>query len=145
MRRRLAIWFYRLLLVALGVGVWQIGVDRGFISHFFFGSPVVIASRLYDWFASGEIYRHLLITLEETVLAFLIGTGLGLAIGLALALNATASAVLDPFIKAANSMPRLILAPIFAVWFGLGIWSKVALGVTIVFFIVFFNVYQGVK
>jgi NitT/TauT family transport system permease protein len=54
-------------------------------------------------------------------------------------------AVLDPFIKAANSMPRLILAPIFAVWFGLGIWSKVALGVTLVFFVVFFNVYQGIK
>ena len=54
-------------------------------------------------------------------------------------------AILDPYIKALNSMPRVILAPIFAVWFGLGIWSKVALGVTLVFFIVFFNVYQGVK
>ena len=56
-----------------------------------------------------------------------------------------AAAILDPYIKAANSMPRVILAPIFAVWFGLGIASKVALGVTLVFFIVFFNVYQGVK
>jgi NitT/TauT family transport system permease protein len=53
--------------------------------------------------------------------------------------------VLDPFIKAANSMPRLIFAPIFALWFGLGIWSKVALGVTLVFFVVFFNVFQGVR
>jgi NitT/TauT family transport system permease protein len=56
-----------------------------------------------------------------------------------------AAAILDPYIKAANSMPRVILAPIFAVWFGLGIASKVALGFTLVFFIVFFNVYQGVK
>ena len=56
-----------------------------------------------------------------------------------------ASAIFDPYIKAANSMPRVILAPIFAVWFGLGVWSKVALGVTLVFFIVFFNVYQGVR
>jgi NitT/TauT family transport system permease protein len=62
-----------------------------------------------------------------------------------LALSPAASAVLDPYIKAANSMPRVILAPIFGVWFGLGIWSKVALAVTLVFFIVFFNVYQGVK
>jgi len=52
---------------------------------------------------------------------------------------------MDPYIKAANAMPRVVLAPIFMVWFGLGIWSKVALGVTLVFFIVFFNVYQGVK
>jgi NitT/TauT family transport system permease protein len=85
------------------------------------------------------------ITLIETALAFIVGTVLGLGIGLWLALAPTASALLDPYIKAANSMPRVILAPIFAVWFGLGIWSKVALGVTLVFFIVFFNVYQGVK
>jgi NitT/TauT family transport system permease protein len=70
---------------------------------------------------------------------------LGLACGLWLALAPTASLILDPYIKAANSMPRVILAPIFALWFGLGIWSKVALAVTLVFFIVFFNVYQGVR
>ena len=93
----------------------------------------------------GKIYGHLWITLVETVLAFLAGTALGLAVGLWLALSPLASALLDPYIKALNSMPRVILAPIFAVWFGLGIWSKVALGVTLVFFIVFFNVYQGVK
>jgi NitT/TauT family transport system permease protein len=70
---------------------------------------------------------------------------LGLAAGLWLALAPTAGAILDPYIKALNSMPRVILAPIFAMWFGLGIWSKVALAVTLVFFIVFFNVYQGVR
>ncbi|MEO8838639.1 MAG: ABC transporter permease, partial [Herbaspirillum sp.] len=74
-----------------------------------------------------------------------IGTSLGLAVGLWLALSPMVSAIFDPYIKAANSMPRVILAPIFAMWFGLGIWSKVALAVTLVFFIVFFNVYQGVK
>ena len=65
--------------------------------------------------------------------------------GLWLALSPAAAAVFDPYIKAANAMPRVILAPIFFVWFGLGIWSKVALGVTLVFFIVFFNVFQGVR
>jgi NitT/TauT family transport system permease protein len=69
----------------------------------------------------------------------------GLVIGLWLALNPVASALCDPYIKALNSMPRVILAPIFSVWFGLDIASKVALGVTLVFFIVFFNVYQGVR
>ena len=88
---------------------------------------------------------HLGVTLLETLLAFVIGTLLGLVFGLWLALAPTASAILDPYIKAANSMPRVILAPIFALWFGLGIWSKVALAVTLVFFIVFFNVYQGVR
>ena len=81
----------------------------------------------------------------ETALGFAIGSVLGLGIGLWLALSPTASAVMDPYIKGFNSMPRVVLAPIFAVWFGLGIWSKVALGVTLVFFVVFFNVYQGVR
>src|SRR5258708_17720091 len=78
-------------------------------------------------------------------MAFVLGTVLGLAMGLWLALSPTTSALFDPYIKAVNSMPRVILAPIFGVWFGLGMASKVALGVMLVFFIVFFNVYQGVR
>jgi NitT/TauT family transport system permease protein len=113
---------------------------------FFFGEPLKVAGRIWTWFvAEADIYRHLWVTLVETLLAFGIGSALGLAGGLWLALSPLASAVLEPYIKAMNSMPRIILAPIFSVWFGLGIASKVALGVTLVFFIVFFNVYQGVK
>jgi len=113
---------------------------------FFFGEPLKVAVRVWAWFVSdADIYRHLAVTLVETILAFAIGSVLGLASGLWLALSPLASAILEPYVKALNSMPRIILAPIFAVWFGLGLGSKVALGVTLVFFIVFFNVYQGVK
>ena len=112
---------------------------------FFFGEPQKVFVRIVEWFVSGEIFIHLGVTLFETLMAFLLGTIGGLLVGLWLALSPTASAILDPYIKAANSMPRVILAPIFSVWFGLGVWSKVALGFTLVFFIVFFNVYQGVR
>jgi NitT/TauT family transport system permease protein len=112
---------------------------------FFFGEPLKVLARIWNWFAGGDIYGHLWVTLLETMLAFVIGTVFGLVMGLWLALSPFASALLDPYIKGLNSMPRVILAPIFAVWFGLGIASKVALGVTLVFFIVFFNVYQGVR
>jgi len=112
---------------------------------FFFGEPLRVFERIWIWFSSGSIYPHLGVTLLETMLAFVVGTALGLGVGLWLALSPTASALFDPYIKAVNSMPRVILAPIFGVWFGLGIASKVALGVTLVFFIVFFNVYQGVR
>jgi NitT/TauT family transport system permease protein len=113
---------------------------------FFFGEPVRIFVRIWDWFIiDRDIYQHLWVTLLETVLAFVLGTVGGLVIGMWLALSPVAAAIFDPYIKALNSMPRVILAPIFAVWFGLGIASKVALGFTLVFFIVFFNVYQGVK
>ncbi len=112
---------------------------------FFFGEPLKVLDRLIAWFVSGEIYSHLWVTLVETLLAFAIGTGAGIGIGLWLGLAPTAAAILDPYVKGLNAMPRVILAPIFMVWFGLGMASKVALGVTLVFFIVFFNVYQGVR
>lgn len=112
---------------------------------FFFGQPLKVFEVIAEWFISGSIYKHLGITLFETIMAFFIGTGAGLGMGLWLALSPVSAAILDPYVKALNSMPRVILAPIFAVWFGLGVWSKVALGVTLVFFIVFFNVYQGVR
>ena len=143
------------LLVALFL-LWHVLTKPGLLpvfmfdndqqAAFFFGEPLKVFARIWGWFvAQGDIYQHLWVTLLETVLAFGLGTGLGLACGLWLALSPLAAAITDPYIKALNSMPRVILAPIFAVWFGLGIASKVALGVTLVFFIVFFNVYQGVK
>src|SRR6266850_4381628 len=134
------------ILLLLGVLlVWHVLTSTGVLPKFFFGSLLTVLGNAARWFVSGKIYRHLAVTLIETVLAFGVGTVLGLAVGLWLALSPTASSLLEPYIKAANAMPRVILAPIFAVWFGLGILSKVALGVTLVFFIVFFNVYQGVK
>ena len=91
------------------------------------------------------ILYDLAITSIETVLAFAFGAFGGILFGFVFARGETLAAVFDPYIKAANALPRVVLAPIFALWFGLGIWSKVALGFTLVFFIVFFSVYQGVK
>lgn len=143
------------LLVVLFV-LWHVLTAPGLIppfvfendqqAAFFFGQPLQVFARIWAWFVThADIYQHLWVTLVETVLAFGIGTALGLGFGLWLALSPLAAAIAEPYIQAANSMPRVILAPIFAVWFGLGMASKVALGVTLVFFIVFFNVYQGVK
>jgi NitT/TauT family transport system permease protein len=152
--RNLRVWQVGLLVFIFVL--WHVATKPGLVppivfendqqAAFFFGEPLKIFSRIWAWFVTNaDIYQHLWVTLLETVLAFGIGTVLGLACGLWLALSPLAAAIADPYIKAANSMPRVILAPIFAVWFGLGIASKVALGVTLVFFIVFFNVYQGVK
>ena len=151
--RALRLWQLALLVALLAF--WYVATSPTLLppvyfddpnkAAFFFGEPLKVFQRIWEWFASGTIYAHLWVTLLETLLAFVIGTGLGLAVGLWLALSPTASALLDPYIKALNSMPRVILAPIFAVWFGLGIASKVALGITLVFFIVFFNVFQGVR
>jgi len=141
--KTLRVWQLAVLVVILVV--WH-AITRDPAVSFFFGEPIKVFQRIWQWFVTdADIYLHLGITLLETMLAFAIGTVAGLGFGLWLALSNMAGAILDPYIKAMNSMPRVILAPIFALWFGLGIWSKVALAVTLVFFIVFFNVYQGVK
>jgi NitT/TauT family transport system permease protein len=152
--KNLVLW--QVLVLVLVFVVWHVLTKPGLIppflfendrqAAFFFGEPLRVLARIWAWFfTTRDIYGHLFVTLVETVLAFLIGTAGGLGVGLWLALSPMAAAILDPYIKALNSMPRVILAPIFAVWFGLGIASKVALGFTLVFFIVFFNVYQGVR
>ena len=151
---RLRLWQALLLLVV--VGFWYVMTEPGLVppvmfqndrqAAFFFGQPWQVAQRIWVWFViDADIYRHLRVTLTETVLAFGIGAAAGLGGGLWLALSPLVSRVLEPYIKAMNAMPRIILAPIFGVWFGLGLGSKVALGFTLVFFVVFFNVYQGVK
>src|SRR5216683_1464091 len=81
----------------------------------------------------------------QALLAFAIGSIAGVLVGFWFARKPGIAAVFDPYVKMLNALPRVVLAPIFTLWFGLGIWSKVALGITLVFFIVFFNVYQGVK
>jgi len=142
-RGRILAW--QIGVAVIGLGLWHVLTATKILDPFFFATPLGVIERTWRDFASGVIWRHLGVTLLETVLAFAIGSLGGTALGFWFARRAMAAAVFDPYIKAANALPRVVLAPIFALWFGLGIWSKVALGVTLVFFIVFFNVYQGVR
>lgn len=147
----------RVLLVTLQVSVavvtilvWQVITTTDLLGDptqtaFFFSTPADVASQIWRWFASGTIWYHLWITLSEAALAFIIGAVAAIVVGFWFARQPRLAAVFDPYVKGANALPRVVLAPIFTLWFGLGIWSKVALGFTLVFFIVFFNVYQGVK
>ena len=143
--------FLAQLLVGLAfVGFWHVATTVPQLvnvkeAQFYFSTPYDIAARVGKMFIDGDIWRHLGITLEESMLAFFIGAGLGLAFGFIFARKPILAAITDPFLKATNSLPRVVLAPIFALWFGNGIASKVALGVSLVFFIVFFNVFQGVR
>jgi NitT/TauT family transport system permease protein len=147
----------RTLLLSLQIGVavamiavWHVLTTTTLIGdpdklQFFFSTPADVARQIWAWFANGSIWYHLWITLSEAILAFVIGAVAAILLGFWFARQPRLAAVFDPYIKAANALPRVVLAPIFTLWFGLGIWSKVALGFTLVFFIVFFNVYQGVK
>src|ERR1700693_5411382 len=147
---RLTLLACQLLVAVVVLGLWQlfatVPIFGGMLlPRFFFSNPVDVGSQIFDWFRSGVIWKHLLITLWESVLAFAIGSLGGVMVGFWFARQPRVAAVFDPYVKMVNALPRVVLAPIFTLWLGLGIWSKVALGVTLVFFIVFFNVYQGVK
>jgi NitT/TauT family transport system permease protein len=140
----------QVLVAAAVIAAWHfattIPVGEGpLLPPFFFSTPGDVALRIVGFFTSGIIWRHLWVTLTESLLAFVIGSVGGVLIGFWFARKPLIAAVFDPYVKMANALPRVVLAPIFTLWFGLGIWSKVALGVTLVFFIVFFNVYQGVR
>jgi NitT/TauT family transport system permease protein len=150
MMPRLTLLSLQILVAIVALALWQFLatvpiLGRIWLPPFFFSNPVDVGSQIVDWFASGVIWKHLGITLWESILAFAIGSLLGIVVGFWFARKPLVAAVFDPYVKMANALPRVVLAPIFALWLGLGIWSKVALGVTLVFFIVFFNVYQGVK
>ncbi|MGE3149044.1 MAG: ABC transporter permease [Pseudorhodoplanes sp.] len=147
---RLKLIVLQLLVAAVVLVLWHLSTTvpvngKPIMPPFFFSTPLEVAARVYKWFAEGTIWRHLWITLAESALAFVIGSIGGVVVGFWFARKPLVAALFDPYVKMINALPRIVLAPIFTLWFGLGIWSKVALGVTLVFFIVFFNVYQGVK
>jgi NitT/TauT family transport system permease protein len=140
----------QVLVAIISIALWYLLSTYSIFGHvllppFFFSNPVDVGTQIVAWFASGVIWKHLWVTLEESILAFVIGSIGGVGIGFWFARQPRTAAVFDPYVKMVNALPRVVLAPIFTLWLGLGIWSKVALGVTLVFFIVFFNVYQGVK
>jgi NitT/TauT family transport system permease protein len=135
----------QLAVLIVSLGSWQILADIGYIDIFFFSKPSAIAKQTWDWMVSGYIWPHLAVTLTEALLAFVIGTVGGILAGLACARSDLVAAVFDPYIRIFNALPRVILAPILILWFGLDMGSKIALGVTLVFFVVFFNTFQGIR
>ena len=147
---RVTLLSLQVLVAVVSLALWQFFATVPILGHTRAAAVLLldadrVGSQIVDWFITGVIWKHLAITLWESILAFAIGSFLGVAVGFWFARKPLVAAVFDPYVKMANALPRVVLAPIFALWLGLGIWSKVALGVTLVFFIVFFNVYQGVK
>jgi sulfonate transport system permease protein len=148
-RRRFTVNILRVLVLVVIVGGWELFSRVGIIDPFFWGQPTGILAQIVTWVlhgtAQGPLWVQIAVTLEETILGFIIGVVLGIIFGVVLGRNQFLADVLGPYIKAANSIPRVVLGSIFVIGLGLGIQSKVALAVVLVFFIVFFNAFQGVR
>jgi NitT/TauT family transport system permease protein len=147
--RRALVIGLRLLFLIVILGGWEIGARRGWIDPFFYSQPSLIYGQLVTWFeqgtAQGPLWLQVAVTMEETLIGFVIGAVGGVICGIILGRNQLLSDVFSLYIKIANSVPRVVLGSIFVIALGLGIASKVALAVVMVFFVVFGNAFQGVR
>jgi NitT/TauT family transport system permease protein len=150
--RRLAATAVQIGILVAFVGSWEMAAAHHWIDPFFFSQPTVFVARAWRWLAQPgfllgghSIYHHLFVTLEEMLGGFISGVAFGVGIGFALGRSQFWSAVLNPYIQVLNALPRLVLAPIFVLLLGIDERSKIALGFSLVFFIVFFNTYRGVR
>lgn len=148
-RRTAWIWVGRVAVAVFVIGGWQWFTATGWVDKFFYGQPSGIWDSLVHLFtvgtAFGTIWENLWITVQEAFLGFLLGTLTGVVFGILLGSNRYLAAVFGPYIKVVNSIPRIVLGSIFIVAFGLGVFPKVLLASVLVFFVVFFNAFQGVR
>ncbi|MFM9922111.1 ABC transporter permease [Variovorax sp. H27-G14] len=147
-RRRMIIGL-RLVVLVVALGGWEIAARLKWIDPFFYSMPSMIYDQLVEWIrdgtSQGSLWMQVAVTLEETVIGFLIGSIAGVLCGILLGRNKLLSDVFSLYIQIANSIPRVVLGSIFVIALGLGMASKVALAVVMVFFVVFGNAFQGVR
>ena len=149
-QRRIQVHVTQAVVLVVLLGAWEIGSRMGWIDQFFFGSPSGIALQIVDWVTDGTgepgpLWQQIYVTMYEAVLGFFFGVLSGMACGVALGVSPFFADVFQPYIKAINALPRIVLGSIFVVWLGIGLASKVMLASVLVFFVVFFNTFQGVR
>jgi NitT/TauT family transport system permease protein len=142
------VWSLRLTVLVVVFGVWEL-LATYVIDPFYYSKPSLIADRLWGWFtegtSKGSIWSNLSVTLQEAVYGFVLGAVLGVVLGILFGRARLLAEVLSPFIQALNAVPRIVLAALFIIWFGLGMQSKIATALVLVFFPVFFNAFQGAR
>lgn len=141
--------FWRLAILFGILGGWELAAGLHWIDPFFYSKPSLIALQIYDWTmhgtSQGPLWLQVVATLEETLIGFFIGGAAGIICGILLGRNQFLADVFSVYIKVANSIPRIVLGSVFVIALGLGMASKVALAVVMVFFVVFGNAFQGVR
>src|SRR5438128_7088616 len=148
-RRRLLVLGLQVLVAVVWLGSWQLTTQLGLVDKFFFAQPSEIAQKLWVWITEGTelgpLWDQVLTTMEETFGGFVVGSLLGIVLGVALGRIRLLADVLSPYIKGANAIPRVVVGALFAISLGLDIKSKIATAAILVFFVVFFNAFQGVR
>ena len=148
-KRRMLVYAARVAVFVIVFGGWQLFTSLKIVDPFFFGQPSGIVRKLWDWAqhgtAYGSLWSQIWVTMEEALLGFIFGVTGGVVFGILLGQVRFLADVLGPYIKAVNALPRIVLGSIFLIFLGLGMTSKVVLAAVLVFFVVFFNAFQGVR
>lgn len=145
LRQNIVITSLRLIIILSFFLSWELGGRLGALDTFFFSSPTVIAGDLFDLFSSGKIYPHVLMTMKEVFMGLLLGSLSGITTGIILGKYETLARAMDPVIMGLYAIPKIAIAPLFILWFGLGIIGKIVFAWVVVFFLVFFKTYAGIR
>ncbi len=127
------------------VALWQWAAQAGHLNPLYMPAPSAVAATLVQLFVSGTIWPHLYATFSAALGGLVIGLGLGAVLGAAAALTPFIGDLLEPVMIGLNAVPRVVLAPLFVIWFGIGLGSKVALAVMLVAVLIFFTVFTGIR
>lgn len=144
MSDRLRITFVRLALAVALIIAWEY-FATAYKMTFYISRPSDVYARMIRWIGDGTLATHLFVTVYVAIAGFLLGSMAGLVLGLVLGRATTVARVVDPFLMAFYSMPKVALAPVFVLWFGVDTSMKVIFVATVVFFLVFINTYSGVR
>jgi sulfonate transport system permease protein len=138
-------WLRQLVAFAIVVAIWEAAGRAGMLNPLFMPSPSSIWAALYELFADGRIWPHLEATFSAALAGLALGIVVGILLGVVGALVPLLAELLEPVMTLLNAIPRVILAPLFVIWLGIGIASKVALSFILVAVLIFFTVFTGIR
>ena len=139
-----ALWLGRLVVGVVVLGFWELTSGRWY-NDFWVSRPSAIVARVGLMFVNGDLWFHLQATLEETIAGLLLGIIAGTILGVGLASSGRLAGWVHPYVMAVYSLPKVALAPLFVVWFGIGLPSKIVMVTSLVIFVAFYNAYEGVR
>jgi NitT/TauT family transport system permease protein len=143
-RQVLLIHSGRIIFLTCLLAAWQL-ISGRLVDPLFISSPLAVVIQTIAWINDGTLWFHTAITLQETLLGLFFGVAAGVLLALLLGPQQVLGKILDPFVISLYSIPKVALAPLFIVWFGIGLQMKVILAAVTVFFLVFFNTLAGVR
>jgi NitT/TauT family transport system permease protein len=138
-------WIRQIAALVILLAIWEAFGSAGYLNPLYAPSPSQIGAALYELFSTGRIWTHLEATFSAALIGLFLGILIGIVLGVLAALIPLIAELVEPVMTMLNAIPRVILAPIFVIWLGIGLASKVALAIVLVAVLIFFTVFTGIR